>query len=645
MKRTMVLIGVAFVVVGCGGKESSQDPARVAKVIVSTDSESQSDDSEAASRLDVPREESSSTEKESVEDGPVGAGKDDESVDATESPAATHDAGDPQNGMVESTEGLAQGKSESLASEPEISDGSVAMDEMGLEPEDSEVSESRPPPHYLLWLPTTKGPVLIGVDVWIGDATLAGAFESMFVAVLADAQESSEDLSWDDFIDHVAANPMKFGSNAGRVTGQKRNLIKKYDRNENKLVELEEAKRFVLRDSMFSSELRIYGTDAFRYRNRSKSRLFEAMDRDRNRELDEGEIGVACDSILAMLDANSDGCLTFAEAEPESEMESGAWNRRSRRHGDVAMDLAGFVNWNNVAYSLNGSLQESPLRCDGFPIRSLDEDESDSIEPEEAQRILESDPAVRLIVRYPETNDTASVEAEILGDDPGIDVTVSPSQDQVDLSVQDFQLSLSLCETARVNTQIPREAFDQLDANNDGGLDADEIPDGAEEQLSLETYDENEDGKLSYEELTQRRVELESIWASQVRGRAAEFPAALFAWLDRNHDHFLSARELESTSSRLSALLGERASLAPEDFPEAYLVQIGRGEPQQDDALFLPRRERRMVSDTRPTWAIRMDANVDGEIATIEFPGSAEQFRALDEDGDGYLSAEEVATR
>ncbi|MEL6110063.1 MAG: hypothetical protein AAFU85_28965, partial [Planctomycetota bacterium] len=139
--------------------------------------------------------------------------------------------------------------------------------------------------------------------------------------------------------------------------------------------------------------------------------------------------------------------------------------------------------------------------------------------------------------------------------------------------------------------------------------------------------------------------ELESIWARQVRGRAAEFPAAIFAWLDRNRDHFLSTRELEQTTQCMLELLGKRESIAPEDFPEAYLVQIGRGEPQQDDALFMPRRERRVVSDSRPTWAIRMDANLDGEIAMIEFPGSAEQFRALDRDGDGYLSAPEVTTR
>ncbi|MEL6111138.1 MAG: hypothetical protein AAFU85_34455, partial [Planctomycetota bacterium] len=506
MRRPSLLIVVTFALVGCGRQNDSPD--RVAKTEVSSEPQVKSNESIVPSLAEQEPSAALATATHAEESLP-----DNGLADAGSESAATSPDDRPSEGEADETaDTLKTATAEDSAEGEEVSEteGAVSLLDDD-EASESEFVDTRPPPHYLIWLPTTKGPILLGMDIWIGESTLAEAFESTFAEVLADAQnEFTESLSWDDFIDHVSGNATKFGSNVGRLSGQKRNLIKNYDRNDNKLVELEEAKRFVLRDSMFSGELRVYGTDAFRYRNRAKSRLFEAMDRDGNRELDRSEISVACDSILAALDANSDGCIAFAEAEPASEMRSRAWNRRSRRHGDVAMDLAGFVNWDNVAYSFNGWLEESPFRCDGSPIKRLDQDSSESIEPDEAQGLLESDPSVRLIVRYPEVSGTATIETEVVGEDTGIDVVVSESLDQIDLSAEDFQLSVSLCETARVNTEIPREAFDQLDANKDGGLDEKEIPDGAEEQLSLEMYDENEDGKLSYDELTKRRVELES---------------------------------------------------------------------------------------------------------------------------------------
>ena len=632
MIRLFVFIGLLSICAGCGRERATEhDPV--------LDSESTDADASVAASQDTVPVDSDSAEPQTE-------------PDASQPVVAPLPVTDPD---PEHTESIASTDLE----EDSANDSAIKMDAAELNIDDTDATEpsnsmvmeqpeeeSRQPPHYLIWLPTTKGPVLLGLDIWVGETTLQAAFDQAFEQVMTDAHnEFAESLTWEDFIDHVSDNPAKFGSNSMRSNGQKRNLIKNYDRNENDKVELDEAKRFVLRDSLFSSELRFYGTDAFRYLNRSKSRLFAAMDRNDDRELDATEIAVAPEALIAALDANSDGCIDFAEAEPENEMDASAWNRRrSRRHGDVAMDLAGFVNWNNVSYSMSGQFQSSPFPADGAPIQDLDENQSESIDPDEARRLLEFDPSIRLIVRYPESGAPARVDSEIVDVDNSIKMSQSANGDRLDLSTDIICLSVALRDSARVNTQIPREAFDQLDANQDGGLDEDEIPDGAEDQLNIASLDQNDDGKLSYDELTQRRVDVESIWASQVRGRAAEYPAAIFAWLDRDHDHFLSAREVQGTKHALTKLLKDRQAITPDDFPEAYLVQIGRGEPQQDDALFTPQRERRPGSDARPTWAIRMDANGDGEIAAIEFPGSIKQFHELDQDKDGYLSATEVSS-
>ena len=44
-----------------------------------------------------------------------------------------------------------------------------------------------------------------------------------------------------------------------------------------------------------------------------------------------------------------------------------------------------------------------------------------------------------------------------------------------------------------------------------------------------------------------------------------------------------------------------------------------------------------------PPWAVSMDANRDGEISRIEFPGTVQQFQSLDGNDDGFVDTAEIA--
>ena len=43
-----------------------------------------------------------------------------------------------------------------------------------------------------------------------------------------------------------------------------------------------------------------------------------------------------------------------------------------------------------------------------------------------------------------------------------------------------------------------------------------------------------------------------------------------------------------------------------------------------------------------PLWFQKLDRNRDGDVSRNEFVGTAEQFREIDADGDGLISAEEA---
>ena len=43
-----------------------------------------------------------------------------------------------------------------------------------------------------------------------------------------------------------------------------------------------------------------------------------------------------------------------------------------------------------------------------------------------------------------------------------------------------------------------------------------------------------------------------------------------------------------------------------------------------------------------PSREIALDRNADGDVSAREFLGTPEQFKQLDEDGDGYISLEEA---
>ncbi|MEM9586026.1 MAG: hypothetical protein AAGA03_01990 [Planctomycetota bacterium] len=468
--------------------------------------------------------------------------------------------------------------------------------------------EAETVPSERLMLPTSRGTILVDVAIRLGETPLRDAFQAHAASVMAaiqdestanDAQETSP--SWKQAFSYLRQNSNILG---GQPIGenQTRDLKRRYDRNQNDRAEADELTRLLHRGSSAPVPFRLRGTNHYRSVNQTQSTLFSAIDRNRDRVLDGDELALAGESLLRF-DPSGDRRIDFAEAVPEESPGDSPWsNRKSDRHGNVAMDLMGFVDWSLVSYPLEQSKSLTPFGTRESRPWSLDRDSDGMVGEDEARNVLNVAADVKPTASYSVNDDSVSLgvrqkppEASVIRiDGPARQVVFRGPR--LVLAIQLENRAISVAET---------------------GAGEDRSADDEDSESSIRPH-----------------------WAVQVRGRATEFPDAMFALLDSNHDWILS--ELEIAAAGEQILRHAQPPVGPLDLPDAYWVKLGRGPPTGDDQLLVINPPAGRVSTPMPVWAKAMDSNGDGAIAMGEFVGTVDQFASLDDDSDGFLVPSEV---
>ncbi len=396
-------------------------------------------------------------------------------------------------------------------SEPETPPQDPPTDEVDLDPDaSSKATESEQSPEsvdddtatiapsFRMFLPTTSGPLVVDVEIRIGDQPLQTAFDERIQLVIGQASDGASELTWTRLFEHVASDPQQFGRSSPINSQQYKDVIRRYDKNRNNKPDQDEVVRFLFRDAGYAGPFELAGSDYYRETNRSLSAVFAAIDGNDNGRLESEEIDRA-DESLRRLDQNADQRIDFGEVVSFPADENPAWkNRRSNRWGQVATDLSGYTDWSMLSYALDEIDFAGPFGTQQNAVAKLDQDHSESIERDEARALLSVESDARLLVRYPLVAD-GSAEIEITSISKALEPLVQRSESANRIAIVDstLRLTASVLDARAGRNQIPLEAFAMLDANNDGGLDESEIPAPALREYSFEDLDQNADGKLT----------------------------------------------------------------------------------------------------------------------------------------------------
>lgn len=207
----------------------------------------------------------------------------------------------------------------------------------------------------------------------------------------------------------------------------------------------------------------------------------------------------------------------------------------------------------------------------------------------------------------------------------------------------------------------PAAMFTQLDANSDGQLSDDEVPDEHKRLFKrlLRTADADEDGRLSGKEFAAGLSEKpqngdQPDRPGQRRGRPSEGrldPQMLFRRMDRNGDGKVALDEIPEQRRDRFALLLKRGdqdgdeALSSEEFTQTFPGRPPRGQKPNDGKSPEGRPEGR--PDPRQFFE-RLDTNGDGKVTLDEAPERARPFvermvKRADKDGDQAVSLEELA--
>ena len=203
-----------------------------------------------------------------------------------------------------------------------------------------------------------------------------------------------------------------------------------------------------------------------------------------------------------------------------------------------------------------------------------------------------------------------------------------------------------------------REMFLQLDANGDTVLDRDEIPEAGREAFDrlLKKGDANKNGKLEADEMRDLGKKLAPLannagpmFAQRFQKMDADndgkVTKAEFQGMDANFDRIDADKDGSLSKDEITKFTDSMKPAAAASKGKAKAKAKAKGKTDAEPAKKTDEEVAKPKAPANPAIARRlkqMDADKDGKISKAEFPRE-KLFDRLDADGDGFLSASELA--
>ncbi|MCA9195974.1 MAG: hypothetical protein KDA87_00490 [Planctomycetales bacterium] len=620
LMRISVLLAVIWLA-GCHTEESGDSPAADAKPNDSAIREPTAEDKRTAIKQEESFVPGAPAESDAAED--------------------SHQ-GDVAAKIVDSAENSPQHKEVSTENVPDQAAADTATTDEML---DQETAKPIPSERLVLFAP--GGPVLVELVMTVDGTAPKTLVESLIDTVLAADQASpGSQVDWNEFTRRPSIAAGTFGNAVINSDGQRYQIIQDYDINRNGKVERTEIPGFLLQNVGSSHVFSIAQDNA---QANPDSQLLRWCDTNQDGLLDDKELASMTIRLL-QLDQNDDRSVTADEAQRlqvgQNRMNQ---NRRNYLRPELAYLITDFTDWPNLLYRIQEAYSYGrPLLPDDFPSRpdlfaQWDTNQDQQINSDEIQTLQSCPPDAQLTIRFGDSNQPVAVEAVSELADANV---VSLRSNEVLIELPELSLRCFAESNLSTNTNLVAEQIiAAADLNSDELLAIEEyagVP--GTEDLPFQVADANQNGEVSIEELQQVLASRQLSERCRVAGRLSVSGDFLFERLDGNRDGQLSEKELQHVAARVADLLQSRDSLSSESAVTNLnlILQLGgvASAISVDSRRFIQNGD---PPSAGPNWFVQMDRNADAEVSRQEFLGTAEQFRSIDQDADGFVSAKEAA--
>ena len=198
-----------------------------------------------------------------------------------------------------------------------------------------------------------------------------------------------------------------------------------------------------------------------------------------------------------------------------------------------------------------------------------------------------------------------------------------------------------------LNAGLSQSIFDSADSEKKGYLTEKDIarPQFQILRIIFSVGDVNGDGKLDQMEYKTYVEIMNAFFHQSIKlSSGSQKLNNIFRLLDENNDNKLSQREMRNGWSRLKKVGLRNNLFDPKSIQPTYYVEcVPQNESVSRINPFTMNLEQKGPKNlTGPIWFHNLDRNFDNDLSPAEFPGTAEEFAAIDLDHDGLISVAEA---
>ncbi|MBI1901707.1 MAG: hypothetical protein HYS13_11435 [Planctomycetia bacterium] len=505
-------------------------------------------------------------------------------------------------------------------------------------------------PNERVALLTPAGPVVIDLALYIDGKPFRIRREALVDELLTIADTNRDGTPhWSEAIKTAR---FTFGRVRPQNEQQTEQTIKSYDLNGNGIVDRYEARCFV---AVLFDGGDFHVAPSYSYAG-GQGETRRLLDTDKNGDLSRDEIAAAAERLKAA-DADDNDIVALDEVGGLGARGSRqVFDRRTMqaRPANHVLLLGPTVTAETLAaafkqrYGEKESLGADNFRIDPALFRRLDKDEDGTIQEDELLRLNDAPAHLKLAVHIDSGQDGPRVS--ISAGEGEIAKKAAAEAGRVLWDLPGLKCVLAASAPGNVNynyEQTAKSLLMRYDADSNGYLEAKEMEGNL--RFQFDNWDANGDGKVYADEITDSYNRQLLPMRSQVRLTATEQGDPLFQALDANGDARLGLREMQGSPKRLAGLDKDGdGNLVAAEVPTTLNVDFSLGTGQGGGGFRVLAAGGGVVGQPGrpatggPDWFVRMDRNADGDLTPREFLGTAEQFKKLDANGDGFIERSEA---